>query len=128
LAAELLEIIQLLREENQRLKDEIGRLKGQEPRPRIKPSQMEPASADRGTKKKKKRKRPGSRKRKKTRKLGIHRIEAMQPEEIPAGSRFKGDDYYTVQDLAIAPVNTLYRLAAWGRRRAEPWPGNHRRG
>jgi hypothetical protein len=36
----LLEIIQLLIEENQNLKDEIARLKGQKPRPKIKPSNL----------------------------------------------------------------------------------------
>jgi len=62
LVVELLEIIHFQQEEIQKLKDEIARLKGQKPRPQIKPSQMEPGSAERGAKKKKKRKRPGSRK------------------------------------------------------------------
>lgn len=113
LVVELLEIIASQQEQIQQLKDEIARLKGQKPRPQIKPSQMEPGSTDRQAKKKKKRKRPGSRKRKKTRQLEIHRIEVVEPEEIPQGSRFKGYDEYTVQDLVIEPVNTLYRLARW---------------
>jgi hypothetical protein len=112
LVVELLEIIALLQEEVQQLKDEIARLKGQKPRPQIKPSQMEPGSAERGAKKKK-RKRPGSRKRKKTKKLEIHRTEVIRPDHIPEGSRFKGYDDYTVQDLVIEPFNTLYRIERW---------------
>ncbi len=39
--AELLEIIGRMQEELQKLKDEIARLKGQKPKPKIKPSNME---------------------------------------------------------------------------------------
>jgi len=112
LVAELLEVIQLLQEEIQRLKDEIARLKGQKPRPQIKPSQMESGSVGRSARRKKG-KRPGSRKRKKTKKLEIHRTEVIRLEKIPPGSRFRGYDDYTVQDLVIEPFNTLYRLERW---------------
>ena len=40
LVTALLEIIQILLEQNQALKDEIAILKGQKPRPRIKPSAL----------------------------------------------------------------------------------------
>jgi hypothetical protein len=41
LVAQLLEVIQLFREEIQNLNDEIARLKGQKPKPKIKPSNLD---------------------------------------------------------------------------------------
>lgn len=105
------EQLQLQQELIQSLRDEIARLKGQKPKPQIKPSALEKGAG--GKKKRKKRKRPGSKKRSKTKALEIHETLQVQPAHIPAGSRFKGYDNYTVQELVIKPHNTLYRLARW---------------
>jgi hypothetical protein len=113
LVVELLEIINGLQEEVQRLRDEIARLKGQKPKPDIKPSQMEKASKDKKRRKKKKGKRPGSDKRKKTQALEIHQERIVSPDNVPAGSVFKGYQEFTVQDLVIMPFNTLYLLERW---------------
>ena len=63
LAVLLLEIITRQYEEIQNLKDEIARLKGEKPKPQIRPSDLN--KPPKNKKKRKKKKRPGSEKRKK---------------------------------------------------------------
>ena len=112
LVVTLLEIIQLQQEQIQGLKDEIARLKGQKPRPKIKPSKLEKG----GGKKKGKDvegKRPGSLKRSKTADLEIHQSVIIRPEHLPEGSTFEDYQDYTVQDIVFRPHNTLYRLERW---------------
>jgi len=105
------ERMQLLIAENQALRDEIARLKGLNQRPKILPSRLEPKKK---TKKKRKGKRPGSKKRSKTRNLAIDEEVVVAPEEpIPDGSRFKGYEDYTVQDLLIRAHTTRYRRERW---------------
>jgi hypothetical protein len=103
------ELILSLQEQVQILKDEIARLKGQNPRPRIKPSSLEnrPGKSKKG----KKSKRPGSAKRSKN--LQIHKTVDLKPSSLPEGSRFKGYDCFTVQDITICAHNTRYRLERW---------------
>jgi len=119
----LLEIIQLLREQAQALKDEIARLKGLKARPKLRPSRLtgsaradgKDSPGDEGEKKKKARtgKRPGSEKRRKTAELKIHETVFLKPDNLPDGSRFKGYEDFTVQDIIIKPHNTLYRRERW---------------
>jgi hypothetical protein len=106
----LLEAITQLREENQLLKDEIARLKGQKPRPKIEPSTLgkpnpKIKSLDL--------KRPGSEKRSKTQQITIQDTIKIPPESIPEGSRFKGYQDFVVQDIKIEGCNTLYRVERW---------------
>ena len=115
---QLLEIIEqisvtvlLQAEEIQLLKDEIARLKGQKPKPNIRPSKLE---NDRKKKKKSSSgKRPGSQKREKTAQLVIHEDIRVPPESIPQGSMFKGVQPYTVQGIKIIPYNVCYLLERW---------------
>ena len=98
------ELIQLLR-------DEVARLKGQKPKPKIKPSKLE-----KDLKKKKKSssdKRAGSQKREKTANLVVHEHIRVPPETIPEGSVFKGLQPYTVQGIRIEPHNICYLLERW---------------
>ena len=97
------------------LKDEIARLKGEKPKPDIKPSKLEKGFDNNNSSKggKKQKKRPGSKKRKKNRHLEIHDTISIPPESIPERSRFKGYDDYIVQDLVIKPFNIRYRLQRW---------------
>jgi hypothetical protein len=102
------EQIHLLKEQVQGLKDEIARLKGHKPKPKIKPSTLEQGGGkDAGDDSK----RPGSAKRRKD--LEIHETVTVPPAGIPEGSRFKGYEEYTVQDLILKPHNTVYRLEYW---------------
>lgn len=111
--AQLLEIIDRMQEEMQKLKDEIARLKGQKPKPKIKPSNMEKTTGEKQGRRKPGEKRPGSQKRNKTEERKIHEITVIEPDTIPEGSRFKGYQDYMVQDIIIVAYNTLYRLERW---------------
>jgi hypothetical protein len=106
----LLEALQLLQEENQRLKDEIARLKGQKPKPKIKPSNLDKKTDKKKDTGKKKRKR---KKRSKTKDLSIDEDIKLQPEHIPPGSEFIEYKDYVVQDLILASWNIRYRRARW---------------
>ncbi len=113
---------QLLREREEcieQLTNEIARLKGEKGKPKIKPSRLEPlrkapSQESDSQESQKKKKRPGSKKRRKNIELTIHEHKVIQPsEEIPPGSEFKGYQNYTVQELMVTPHNSLYRLAIW---------------
>lgn len=112
LVLSLLETIHYLQEQIQSLKDEIARLKGQKPRPNIKPSNLEKGSG-KGHAKSVEGERPGSSKRSKTAELEIHQTVIIKPENLTEGSRFKGYQDYTVQDIVWRPYNTLFRLERW---------------
>ena len=103
--------IQAQAEEIQQLKDEIARMKNQPPRPKIKPSSLESKTA--GKKKRKTKKRPGSKKRKKTAQLQIHETVSVPLENIPQGAEFKGYKPFVVQGLKIKVHNTKYLLATY---------------
>ena len=101
------------RVENQILKDEIARLKGLPPRPPHKPSGMEKATEgpERGAEgandeASKRRRGPG------VSKLSIDREMTLRVE-APVGSRFKGYEEITVQDLMAKSETTLYRRERW---------------
>jgi hypothetical protein len=114
----LLGIIQQLldrvgqREETKlQLRDEIAKLKGQQPRPDIKPSILEARQPK--TEGKESGKRPGSAKRPKTAELHIHREVPLHADGLPGGSTFKGYEAYVVQELIIKNENTRYQRARY---------------
>ncbi len=111
----LLELIRERDELIQQLRDSLAVIKGEKPRPEIKPSRMEKNARglDDASSDSKDGKRPGSEKRSKTSELEIHVTLIVSPEAVPPGSEFKGYDDYTVQDLLIMPRNTRYRLERW---------------
>jgi hypothetical protein len=112
---ELREQVRFLEEENGRLKDEIAVLKGEQARPKFKSSGME-AEVGREEKpdgEKASGKRAGSEKRSKTAELTIHREQKCPPREIPEGSRFKGYAPYVVQELEIEARNTRFLVECW---------------
>jgi len=101
--------------EIQQLKDEIAKLKGTNPKPKIRPSKISKNDDDLNGKKNENSegKRPGSKKRKKKEELEIHEIKTLHPPDIPEGSEFKGYSDYTVQNIIIKPNNILYRRERW---------------
>jgi hypothetical protein len=119
LVVTLIEIIQLQQEQIQALKDEIARLKGQKPRPKIKPSKLEKGASHQEAKDGSG-KRPGSAKRSKTSELVIDKTVVIKPDNLPAGSKFKGYQDFTVQDIVFKAYNTRYRLERWEGSKGEP--------
>jgi len=105
-------VIQQQAEEIQLLKDEIARLKGQKPKPNIKPSKLEKVPEDK-EKKDSAGKRPGSDKRSKTAEIIIHKTISIAPEYIPPGSTFRENQPYTVVGIKIEPYNVRYLLERW---------------
>lgn len=100
----------LLEETVAQLKDEIAILKGEKPRPPIKPSTLnkdtpEGEGPSRGQQRRDLRGDHG----KQRKELEIHETQILQPEQIPAGSVFKGYEDYLVQGLRITLHNTQYR-------------------
>ena len=109
LVALLLEVIRQQGEIIQELKDEIARLKGHNPKPKITPSRMEqPQKEERKGADDKRR--PGSEKRQKTAELVIHEERKVRAKDIPQGSEFKGYRDFTVQGLVLKAHNIRYRL------------------
>jgi hypothetical protein len=109
LVVALLEIIRLQQQQIQELKDEIARLKGHKTKPQLRPS----ALGKEGGTKAGAEKRPGSAKRSKLEALEIHETIKVAPEHVPEGSRFKGYQDFTVQDLILEPHNKVFRLECW---------------
>jgi hypothetical protein len=114
--AEFQAVIAAQREEIQRLKDTIAHLKGHKGRPKIKPSQLETGQrgGERGAEGTgSEQKRAGSVKRPKTEHLKIDQTEIIRPEQVPAGSVFKGYQDYVIQELEIRVHTTRYRCERW---------------
>lgn len=106
----LLELCHKQQEQIQALRDELARLKGQKPKPVIKPSVLE---GDRAGKPKE-----GvlmlRTKRSKTASIEIHESIDVSPKGgVPPNSRFKGYQDFVVQDIRIQLHNTRYRLTRW---------------
>src|SRR5439155_1162200 len=108
---QLLDRVSELEQTNQQLRDEIARLKGQKPRPDIKPSMLETTQPK--TEEKASGKRPGSAKRPKTAELTIHHEVPLHPQNLPAGATFKCFESYVVQELVIQNQNTRYLRARY---------------
>jgi Transposase IS66 family len=101
-----------LEQANQHLRDEIAKLKGQKPRPDIKPSMLEAKQPKppppEGSK------RPGSAKRPKTAELRIHHEEKLDiVPNLPEGATLRGYEPYVVQELIIRNENTRFLRARY---------------
>ncbi len=110
---ELLEVVRYQMEIIQSLRDEIAVLKGNKPKPKIKPGKMENGKKENKEKRSSESKRPGSAKRSKTKELTIHEKIIIPAENVPEGSRFKGYRNFSVQSLIVKSHNILYSLERW---------------
>jgi transposase IS66 family protein len=107
---QLMDRVQELEQTNQQLRDEIARLKGQKPRPDIKPSRLETPAKSAGEKKPRS---SGSAKPPKASELRIDRELPLYPSPLPVGAAFKGMETYVVQDLIIKSETTRYWRARY---------------
>jgi Transposase IS66 family len=111
LIRELLDHVGQLEETIQQLRDENAKLKGQKPRPDIKPSLLEattkPKTGQEGGK------RPGSAKRPKTAELHIHQEVSLLVVSPPEGATLRDYEPYVVQELIIKNENTRYWRARY---------------
>lgn len=113
LVVQLLEVIHYQMEVIQDLRDEIAILKGNKPKPKIRPGKMENGSNDNQDKKSSEGERPGSIKRSKTAQLPIHKTIPIQAENVPEGSKFKRYKEFIVQGLIIECHNICYLMERW---------------
>src|ERR671938_750428 len=118
----LLARVAALEEENRRLREENARLKGLPKRPKLAPGGMDRATRPAGraeTRRRGRRDRGGKR----TPRATEERILAVA---VPPGSRRRGYEPYTVQDLVLAPRVVRYRRERWvtpdGRELVAPLP------
>ena len=102
-----------LKVEHQAVKDELARLKGLPPRPPHKPSGMDKATDQSGSKGDSAKGETSKRRRGST--LDKLKIDAtvVVRAKAPAGSRHKGYEEIVVQDLALNPTVTCYRRERW---------------
>jgi hypothetical protein len=122
LVARLLARVAALEDENRRLREENARLKDLPKRPRLAPGGMDRATEPAG--------RAGARRRRRTGPGGKRTPPATEERVLtvapPPGSRRKGYEPYTVQDLVLAPRVIRYRRERWvtpdGRELVAPLP------
>jgi len=111
------EVMSALREsqaENQRLRDEINRLKGEQGKPKIKANTAVPERRNYSSEAERRRKREWS-KSSKTDEIHIDREEVVpvDPDTLPADAEFKGYEEAVVQDVVFTSDNVLFRKEKW---------------
>ena len=119
LVAQLLARVAALEEENRQLREENARLKALPKRPKLAPGGMDRASGPDRARRRGRKGRGGRR----TPPVTEERTLTVAP---PPGSRRKGYEPYTVQDLVLAPRVIRYRRERWvtpdGREVVAPLP------
>jgi hypothetical protein len=116
LIQQLLDRVQHLEETIQQLRDENAILKGQKPRPQIRPSRLESATP---TPRPEGPKRPGSEKSSKNSRLTLV-DHVLTITDLPMGAVVKGYEPYVVQELTVTCQATRY----WRARYALPEGGS----
>lgn len=100
----------LLEETVVQLKNEIAILKGEKPRPQIKPSTLTKETPPGEEPARRARRGPHV---KQAKELEIHETRLLEPAQIPGGAVFKGYEDYVVQGLRIRLHNIRYRRARY---------------
>jgi len=105
--------IATLRAENQRLRDEVNRLKGEQGAPTILPSKR--VAADHASERERRAERPARPRVDKRALLHIDRIEEQEvaPALLPPDAERKGYVAFVVQDVALRTDTVLFRCARW---------------
>lgn len=111
LVSSLLELLHQQSELIGQLKDEIAKLKGNPPRPKIKPSGLAKQDGSGSRKKPKKRRRSGKRHKKEA--LQIDETITVPAVDLPSHCEFKGYKRFVVQGIKIHSYNVEYLLERW---------------
>jgi len=101
-----------LREENQQLRDEINRLKGEQGKPNIKPNRQAAAPTPVNYSSERERRRPKKRKRaNKVATIVVQREEVARVDRsvLPPDAKFQGHEDVVVQDIRIETDNVRFR-------------------
>ena len=98
--------------EIQILKDEIARLKGTSPRPKLPPNRLEGQGGGSGGTSGGKSGR-GKHPRKSKTGLNFQRVVRLKPNNLPEGAKYKGAHKYDVQDIIYQAFNTRYLIERW---------------
>jgi hypothetical protein len=98
--------------EIQVLKDEIARLKGTSPRPKLPPNRLEGQGSGTGGNCGDKSGR-GKHPRKNKTGLNFQRIVRLKPDSLPEGAKYKDASKYDVQDIIYQAFNTRYLVERW---------------
>jgi hypothetical protein len=95
--------------ENQRLRDEINRLKGEQGKPKIKPNTPKPPPQNYSSEKERRKSKPRQKQAKKD-KLEIHREQTLTVDQatLPADAKFKGHEDVVVQDIIFRAENICF--------------------
>ena len=99
-------MVRALLTENRKLKDEVALLKKCPARPKLRPSKIGESEKKSSSKKQK----PKS---SKSKKIEIHNVVKLHPDELPQGAKLLYYKDYLVQDITIKPNNTKYRIAVY---------------
>lgn len=100
--------------ENQRLRDEINRLKGEQGKPKIKTNTARSERRNYSSEAERRQRKPWS-KSSKTGEIRIDREEVVEvdPRTLPADAEFKGYEDAVVQDVILRTDNVLFRKEKW---------------
>jgi hypothetical protein len=100
-------------EEIQTLRDEIARLNGSSPRPKLPPGKLEGSGGGSGGTGGKSGVGRGKHPRQNKKGLNFHSETRLKPENIPDGAIFKGTRKYDVQNIVCQAYNTRYIIERW---------------
>jgi hypothetical protein len=130
LIAQLLNLVEALsadlrdaQAENQQLRDEVNRLKGEQGKPKIKANRPKPPRVDYSSEKER-RQAKSRQKRAKKPTLEIHREQTLEVDKacLPSDAEFKGYDDVVVQDVIFRSENVCFHKEKyWARSTAQSY-------